>query len=175
MKRKNKFNIAVLLKTVVVLLVLSAMLLSAMLGVTKAEYFKSFKKKLDLEAMPDLVFEYYLVDANPKGEISGNHGSDTYYEKNGVYKNAESILQHIAVGGKDSHKKTINGNSYFFGDDIVYQIKIPVTETGYYTLDFTVDFLFGVNNEPYQSDLNQYGFNDKGLHDTTSYHRMLCA
>lgn len=54
----------------------------------------------------------------------------------------------------------------------MYQIKIPVKEAGYYTLDFTVDFLFGVTNEPYQSDLNKYGYNDKGLHVTTSdeYH-----
>lgn len=161
-KKTKKFKIGFILKTIVVLIALSAMLVNALLGVTKSEYFKSLSKKLDLEITPDLGLEYYLVDANPEGSTSGYHESDVYHAKTGVYKNAESILQHIAVGAADT--KTISGKKYYFGDSIVYQIKIPVDEAGYYTLDFTVDFLFGASEDPYKADLNKYGINpDTGL------------
>ena len=176
MKRKNKFNIAVLLKTAVVLLVLSAMLLSAMLGVTKAEYFKTLSKKLDLELMPDLALEYYLYDANPKGSTVGNNESTTYHVKTGVYKNSKSILQPIAVGHKDPKtNETYWGKynnqpiKYLFGDSIIYQIKIPVDESGYYTLDFTVDFLFGGSQNPYEAGLNTHGIEKTTGHYKQSY------
>lgn len=157
------------LKSLIALVLLSTMLVSAFLGVTKAEYFKSLSKKLGFEVTPDLALQYYLVDGNGEGQ-TGQNTATTYTPKFGVYKDAKNILQPIAVGRKDP--ENIGGYNYYLGDSIVYQIKIPVKEAGYYTLDFTVDFLFGVTNEPYQSDLNKYGYNDKGLHVTTSdeYH-----
>ena len=60
MKKTKKIKISFVLKTIVVLIALSAMLINALLGVSKAEYFKSFSKKLDLEVSPDLSFQYYL-------------------------------------------------------------------------------------------------------------------
>lgn len=49
MKKKS------LLITLVALTLLSSMLLSSILGVTKAEYFKTLSKKLDFEVMPDMI------------------------------------------------------------------------------------------------------------------------
>ena len=167
----------VLLKSLVAITLFSAMMVSTFLGTSNAEYFKTLKKNLDMEMMPDLGLEYYLVDANREGE-TGNHGSEVYYEKTGVYKNAKNILQHISIGMADpktnkaywgtyidDDKKT-QDVKYYFGDSIVYQIKIPVDEEGYYTLDFTVDFLFGTSEDPYIEDLNKHGLDPKtGLND----------
>lgn len=175
-KKTKKYNISLALKIIVLLLVLSAMLINALLGVTKSEYFKSLSKKLDFEATPDLSLQYYLYDANNVGQI-GNHESSTYYDKNGVYKDAKNILQDISIGMKDSKQKdywkysennVTKYPTYYFGDSVIYQIKIPVSEEGYYTLDFTVDFLFGTDtkddhNEPYEKDINKHGYNEKGL------------
>ena len=170
MNKTKKIKTSVVLKTIVVLIALFAMLLNSILGVTKAEYFKKLSKVLDFEAGPDLALQYYLYDANTEEGRSSPHQYSDYHEKTGVYKDAKNILQPIAVGTKDVH--TISSNDYFFGDSIVYQIKIPVDEEGYYTLDFTVDFLFGGTQDPYQSDLNKYGYNSQGFHETENeaYH-----
>ena len=142
-KKTKKYNISLALKIIVLLLVLSAMLINALLGVTKSEYFKSLSKKLDFESTPDLALQYYLYDANNVGQI-GNHEASTYYDKNGVYKDAKNILQDISIGMKDSKQKdywkyTENNvtkyPTYYFGDSVIYQIEIPVSEEGYYTLD----------------------------------------
>ena len=161
---------------------LSSILLSSILGVTKAEYFKKLSKALDFEAKPDLALQYYLYD-------SVVHADDTkttnvnealnYTPETGVYKDAKNILQPIVVGEKDpkqntdywkykDEKNVVHYPKYFFGDSIVYQIKIPVDEAGYYTLDFTVDFLFGGDQEPNELGTVKYGYNEKG-HNTYTY------
>ena len=172
MKKRNAF-----LQILAALAVLSSILLSSVLGVTKSEYFKRLSKTLDFEVKPDLTLEYYLYDANEEGQTSGNQEKSTYYAKNGVYKNGQNIFQYIAVGTKDGktntnwYYKNTSGTkvcpTYYFGDSIVYQIKIPVNEAGYYTLDFTVDFLFGPSEDPYTINA-VYGFNEKG-HNTYRY------
>ena len=176
MKKTKKIKISFVLKTIVVLIALSAMLINAMLGVSNAEYFKTLSKKLDLEAMPDLALEYYLYDANPEGSTVGNNESTTYHVKKGVYKNNKNILQPIAVGHKDPKtnekywgKYNNKPIEYFFGDSIIYQIKIPVDESGYYTLDFTVDFLFGGSQNPYEAGLNTHGIETTTGHYKQSY------
>jgi hypothetical protein len=135
------------------------------LGVTKAEYFKKLSKALDFEAKPDLALQYYLRDNVAHGDDDNNpkngDKSKDFKDVTGVYKDSKKILQHITFGTTDVKK--IGNYNYFFGGNIVYQIKIPVNEEGYYTLDFTVDFLFGGDgNEPYTPALNKYGYNDKG-------------
>ena len=77
--------------TLITLTLLSAMLLSFFLGVTKAEYFKSMSQKLGFEAIPDLGLEYYLFDGNTEG-TTGNNNAKTYHGKTGVYKNKYSKI-----------------------------------------------------------------------------------
>jgi len=144
MKKTKNFKIGFILKTIVVLTVLSAMLVNALLGVTKSEYFKSLSKKLDFEATPDLGLEYYLYDANPEGSTSGNNESTTYHVKTGVYKNSKNILQPIAVGHKDPKtNETYWGKynnqpiKYLFGDSIIYQIKIQILNLDMYLMTLT--------------------------------------
>ena len=62
-KKSAQYKVSIVLRTLVVLTILSAILLSTLFGVTNAEYFKIFSKNLDLEAKPDLMFQYYLYDA----------------------------------------------------------------------------------------------------------------
>ena len=45
------------LKCLVAILLLTSMLLTMFLGVTKSEYFKSFSKELDIEAKPEISYE----------------------------------------------------------------------------------------------------------------------
>ena len=52
-----------ILMTLVTLTLLSSMILCALLGVTKAEYFKILSKDLSFEAIPDLELEYYIYHA----------------------------------------------------------------------------------------------------------------
>ena len=136
------------IKILVAMVLLSSILVSSLLGVTKAEYYKKLSHKLDFEYKPDLMLEYYLYDnssytSTSKSDLAG---------ENGVYKNAEKFVQTIVVGKTYS----INNKKYaqsdgslhaadtrYTGGDIVYQIKIPVDETGYYTLDFNSYFRFG--------------------------------
>lgn len=155
------------LKCLVAILLLTSMLLTMFLGVTKSEYFKSFSKELDIEAKPDLMLEYYLYD----GSSTGGKG---FKETQGVYKNAESFSQKVIVGRNNAYDEGIYSNAEwnngttlpFYGDGypdneagnlvsqgnekvnikyngegIIYQIKLPVDEAGYYVLNFQVDFL----------------------------------
>ena len=132
------------LKILVVLTVLSSILVSSLLGVSKAEYFKSISKKLDLEIKPDLMLEYYLYDSTT---TTSTAASDLTVEK-GVYKNAESFTQKIIIGQQSTQKLQNTADSSVtsnipYGKDIVYQIKIPVDKTGYYTLNFISEFIKG--------------------------------
>ena len=145
MKKRN------LLKALVALAVLSSMLLSTLLGVSTALITKTLSKKLNFESIPDLDMEYYLYDADTTASTS-------YEDERGVYKNAHSFKQEIIVGkigeGDDDFKtksweslkndpKGDQKDNIFFGRDVVYQIKIPVDESGYYTLHFTPQFIKG--------------------------------
>ena len=82
MKKRN-----VLLKSLVALTLLSAMIVSAFLGTSNAEYLKTLKKKLDLEMTPDLDFAYRLYV---------NGASTT-----GVYKNTKNISQKFTKSSSD--------------------------------------------------------------------------
>ena len=146
----------VFLRALVALALLSSIMLSSLLGVTNAEFFKKLSRKLDFEIKPDLAFQYYLVDADTpnSGYNDSEHNSAaTYQAKTGVYKNGKNILQPITVGIPSSDARTIAGVTYYFGDSVVYQITIPVDEPGYYTLNFNVDFYLGNTQDPYQVDL----------------------
>ena len=134
------------LKILIALAVLTSILISSLLGVTKAEYFKIISKSVDFEAKPDLYLEYYLVDSS-----SHTSTDKPATVSKGVYNDAGSFVQPIRVGRYNT--TTINSKTYYLGSDIVYQVKIPVDETGYYTLDFNVDFLFGPTQEPNSSTL----------------------
>ncbi len=143
MKKRN------LLKALVALAVLSSMLLSTLLGVSDALITKTLSKKLNFESIPDLDMEYYLYDADTTASTS-------YEDERGVYKNAHSFKQEIIVGvyGKDDENyKSVTYEDLqntagstekakiYFGRNVVYQIKIPVDESGYYTLHFTPQFI----------------------------------
>ena len=151
MKKKQIF-----LKTIVAITLLSAMLVSAFLGTSNAEYFKSFNKTLSLEMKPDLNLSYYLKDAT---DITSENANFSYNPRFGTYKNSNSFSQTIKVG-RDASTLTStasgiyksatwdgNVNSKYNGKNIIYQIRIPVDETGYYSLDFAVDFTMGQNGQ----------------------------
>lgn len=153
MKKKQIF-----LKTIVAITLLSAMLVSAFLGTSNAEYFKSFNKTLSLEMKPDLNLSYYLKDAT---DITSEGSKFTYNPRFGTYGKTDNFSQTIKVGRDAStltptaagniyasaewNKKT--ANEKYNGKNIIYQIRIPVDETGYYSLDFAVDFTMGSNGQ----------------------------
>ena len=170
------------LKCLVAILLLTSMLLTMFLGVTKSEYFKSFSKELDIEAKPDLMLEYYLYD----GSSTGGKG---FKETQGVYKNAESFSQKVIVGRNNAYDEGIYSNAEwnngttlpFYGDGypdneagnlvsqgsekvnikyngegIIYQIKLPVDETGYYVLNFQVDFCLAIANGGWVNEISDF-------------------
>ena len=92
------------LKCLVAILLLTSMLLTMFLGVTKSEYFKSFSKELDIEAKPDLMLEYYLYD-------SSSTGVKDFKETQGVYKNAESFSQKVVVGTENVYGTPTNSQA----------------------------------------------------------------
>ena len=116
------------LKILVALTVLSSILVSSLLGVTKAEYFKSMSKKFDVELKPDLRLEYLIYDAPV---YSGNA---SYELETGVYKDSKNFVQPVIIG--TNNNITIDTNTVPYGGGVAYKIKIPVSETGYYSLDF---------------------------------------
>ena len=107
----------VILFGLISLLLLTSMLITAMLGNVKAEYFKSLSTRLDFEAISDLAFEYYIKDANNSSGTKGVYGET---------KNIKQTIKTLATPG-----------------NTIYQIKIPVSEVGFYTLSFKVDFWKG--------------------------------
>ena len=149
MKKTKKIKISFVLKTIVVLIALSAMLINAMLGVSKAEYFKSISKKLDFESSPDLKFEYLVYDAQATKDDTKTTKVDeaAYTLETGVYENATSFVQPITISNK--HTITINTKSgsetVAYGGGVAYKIKIPVDETGYYSLNFMTYTLAGLS------------------------------
>ena len=150
----------VFLKILVAITVLTSILLSSLLGVSKAEYFKELSSStLSLEAEPDLSFRYYLYDCASIDAPSGSYSGEW-----GVYPTSKTFKQRIIVGQKGNNSTASgavneynesaskwesaagNRNSYL-GDNLIYQIQIPVDETGYYTLHFTVDFIRYLHND----------------------------
>ena len=78
-----------------------------------ARYSGSISQKLTFIAYPNNTYNYYVYD---------NLGART-----GSYNSANSITQEVTVRTTTEHT--------------IYQIKIPVTEEGYYQLSFMVDYL----------------------------------
>ena len=137
----------VFLKILVALAVLTSVLLTSVLGVSKAEYFKELSSPtLAIEAEPDLSFRYYLYDC-----VSADTPTE-YTGEWGVYPASKSFKQKVVVGNKgnqsianmiyDGSEWVSDGDTTnnYLGTNLIYQIQIPVDETGYYTLHFTVDF-----------------------------------
>ena len=110
----------VILFSLISLLLLTSMLITAMLGNVKAEYFKSLSTSLDFEAVPDLALEYYIKDGNNSSGKKGMYGET---------KNIQQTIKTLATPG-----------------NTIYQIKIPVCEEGYYQLSFYVDFRYNDSN-----------------------------
>ena len=119
----------VILFSLISLLLLTSMLITAMLGNVKAEYFKSLSTSLDFEAVPDLAYRYFLADAN-------GHES-------GAYKNGNEFEQSFTFAGST-------------GSGVRYQIALPIKETGTYELTFTSDIAKGTDFavDYYTADLN---------------------
>ena len=143
-----------ILMTLVTLTLLSSMILCALLGVTKAEYFKMLSKKLDFEVMPDLPLEYYLYHAKVDDPKTTTNESLVYAPERGTYKDAENFIQWLRPGHLTSsevvektNENGTGGTNVKSGKEMVYQIKVPVNETGYYTLDFLTYILFGNDKE----------------------------
>ena len=131
-------KLKVLLRVLIALTLLTTIILTTLLGVTKAEYYKSFKKKIDLEMSPDLKLEYYLYD-------SKSNDSTEYSAERGSYENGRSFTQTIIIGKNSASKQTIGSTEKFTGLMVIYQVKIPVTETGYYSLNFNARFRAGLS------------------------------
>lgn len=143
-----------ILMTLVTLTLLSSMILCALLGETKAEYFKMLSKKLDFEVMPDLPLEYYLYHAKVDDPKTTTNESLVYAPERGTYKDAENFIQWLRPGHLTSsevvektNENGTGGTNVKSGKEMVYQIKVPVNETGYYTLDFLTYILFGNDKE----------------------------
>ena len=151
------------------------MLLNTMLGISKAEYFKSYAKSLDFEASPDLKLEYLVHDSNgvtSKNSTDRSINYTGYTTKTGVYENNKSFVQDIVIGGnKDNYIQKngdkpydlniieINGSKIDYGGGVAYKVKIPVDETGYYSLNFMTYTLAGLSgNEDTEFYTLQYTY-----------------
>ena len=125
---KAKKTLRYILLATISLLLLTSMLLSTMLGSVNAKMFRSIKKNLSLEAIPDLPLRYYLKDKDATPE-------------SGVYKNLKSINQAMQITDET-------------GYNVLYHIEIPVSEAGYYTLNFEVDISSSTSGTSFSGDLN---------------------
>ena len=170
------------LKILVALTVLSSMLVSTLFGVSKAEYFKSISKKLDFEASPDLALEYYLYDAAGMSSSAFKESKGVYKNPKsfsqkvivGRYKQYNSGIYAGADWLDDLTKDKLDKNKYpdayitpaedglnltnfeFCGEGIIYQIKLPVNEAGYYVLNFQVDFELALPNNNWANEVSDF-------------------
>ena len=112
----KKRVLRVILFSLISLLLLTSMLITAMLGNVKAEYFKSLSTSLDFEITADLPLRYKIKDDN---NTSGTVG---------VYTDSKSISQVIKLG------TTVTAAN------AIYEIEFPLSETGLHAVDFTVEF-----------------------------------
>ena len=101
-----------LLTIIAMLLFIASASFASFLGVN-SKFYRSISKDLNIIAYSSNPYTYYLYDAN---------GAST-----GHYTNASTIEQKFKV--RSTPAQTI------------YQIRIPVTEAGYYSLNFNVDFI----------------------------------
>ena len=151
--KKNKiFKKGNFLKALVAMTLLTSMLVCTFLGITDSEYFKTMAKTLDFEVKPDLMLEYYLYDGNTPSSAASDFAAET-----GSYQSSKGFSQTIRSGKAASD--SINNKTYYNASPVVYQIKIPVDETGYYTLDFSTYMTLGTASEE-----NQYINNDTNAH-----------
>lgn len=119
MKRVNKRRgFGIIVKSLVAAVLVTSIVISTLFGSVGAEFVKSLSKSVDFEAAADIPWSYHLVDYS--GENNAKKTTTGYYID---YKNIE---QNIVIKAQQYP---------------VYQIKVPVSEAGLYTLDFTVDFL----------------------------------
>ena len=169
------------LKILVALTVLSSMLVSTLFGVSKAEYFKSLSKKLDFEASPDLALEYYLYDATGTGSSAFKESKGVYKNPKsfsqkvvvGKYKQYIMDAYGTTEWNADLTKDQLDKNKYpdayatttdvlnltnfeFCGEGIIYQIKLPVNEAGYYVLNFQVDFELSLPNDKWANEISDF-------------------
>ena len=119
----------VILFSLISLLLLTSMLITAMFGNVKAEYFKSLSTSLDFEAVPDSAYRYFLADATGP--------------KSGAYENGNEFEQSF----------TFKGGT---GSGVRYHIALPIKEAGTYELTFTSDIAKGTDFavDYYTADLN---------------------
>ena len=118
--KNRKHTLKVIFFSVVSILVLTSMLLSVMLGSTNAALIKSLSKNVQIQAIPDLPWEYYIKDGvNTSGIV-------------GAYKNGKNISQTITTSSTAANT--------------IYRIAIPVDQEGYYTLSVEVDFWLGTDS-----------------------------
>lgn len=126
--KKARLTLKIVLMSGISLLLVTSIMLSTMLGSVNAKLYKTLLKSLDFEVVPDLAFSYYLKDNLNSSGITGS------------YKNTASISQ-----GIQTFSNTVN---------TLYRIAIPVDESGYYTLKFTVNILRGDASEYYIRNLD---------------------
>ena len=126
--KKARLTLKIVLTSVISLLLVTSIMLSTILGSVSAKLYKTLSKSLDFEVVPDLAFSYYLKDNLNSSGITGS------------YKNTASISQ-----GIQTFSSTVN---------TLYRIAIPVDESGYYTLKFTVNILRGDASEYYIRNLD---------------------
>lgn len=110
--KKERKGFGVIIKALIAAVLVTSIIVSTLFGTVGAEFVKSLSKKVDFEAAVDIPWSYRLIDS------SGD--SVSYYTN---YKNIEQKIDRTST------------------DVIKYQIKVPVSETGLYNLDFTVDFV----------------------------------
>lgn len=114
-KNNKKFRLGLFIKISVALMLLISMTISFSSGTAVAEFVKTFSANIDFEGIPSPPWSYYLYDAN---------GTTT----NGTYSTYKSFSQEIKT------------SSTVKAADLIYEIKLPVSGTGLYNIDFTVDF-----------------------------------
>lgn len=114
-KTNKKFRLGLFIKMSVAAMLLISMTISFSSGTAVAEFVKTFSANIDFEGIPSTPWSYYLKDA--KGTIT-----------NGTYANYKDISQKIVT------------NSTVKAEHLIYEIKLPVSGTGLYNIDFTVDF-----------------------------------
>lgn len=114
-KTKRKFSLGIFVKVLVALVVLTAMLLSTVMGTVTAEFVKSLSKTLDFAATPSDPYQAYIIDGN-----NGGKARTVYYD------NLKNIKQDLVFNSTKPSRSS------------VFEIKLPVTDPGLYNLDFTV-------------------------------------
>lgn len=112
--KRNKIWLVV--RALVAGLLLTSMIVTMLFGTVTAEFVKSFTKSIAFESIADLPWKYYIKD--------NSHTSGSNF----VMADYKTLEIPLVIGN------SVNADSTRF------DIYIPITETGLYTLDFSVDF-----------------------------------